>query len=80
MIRVLCYQCPDRRVGCHDPEACREWAKYLSASSRASEAKTAAIQEIVAMDECDGGILGGVHIYDTEEQAAEAWNRRAENG
>ena len=29
---------------------------------------------------CDGGILGGVYIYDTEEQAAEAWNRRADNG
>lgn len=25
---------------------------------------------------CDGGILGGVYIYDTEEQAVEAWNRR----
>ena len=33
----------------------------------------------IASYECDGGILGGVHIYDTEEQAAEAWNRRAEN-
>lgn len=32
----------------------------------------------IASYECDGGILGGVHIYDTEEQAAEAWNRRAE--
>lgn len=30
--------------------------------------------------ECDGGFLGGVYIYDTEEQAAEAWNRRADNG
>ena len=29
--------------------------------------------------ECDGGILGGVYIYDTEEQAAEAWNRRVEH-
>lgn len=28
----------------------------------------------------DGGILGGVIIYDTEEQAAEVWNRRAEYG
>ena len=27
---------------------------------------------------CDGGILGGVYIYDTEEQAAEAWNRRVD--
>lgn len=34
----------------------------------------------IASYECDGGILGGVYIYDTEEQAAEAWNRRAENG
>mgnify|MGYP000964529545 CR=1 FL=1 len=34
----------------------------------------------IASYECDGGILGGVHIYDTEEQAAEAWNRRTENG
>ena len=33
----------------------------------------------IASYECDGGILGGVHIYDTEEQAAEAWNRRADN-
>ena len=32
----------------------------------------------IASSECDGGILGGVHIYDTEEQAAEAWNKRAE--
>lgn len=31
----------------------------------------------IARYECDGGILGGVYIYDTEEQAAEAWNRRA---
>ena len=34
----------------------------------------------IASYECDGGILGGVHIYDTEEQATEAWNRRADNG
>lgn len=33
----------------------------------------------IASYECDGGILGGVHIYDTEEQATEAWNRRADN-
>lgn len=32
----------------------------------------------IASYECDGGILGRVYIYDTEEQAAEAWNRRAE--
>lgn len=30
----------------------------------------------IASYECDGGILGGVYIYDTEERAAEAWNRR----
>ena len=30
----------------------------------------------IASYECDGGILGGVYIYDTEEQAVEAWNRR----
>ena len=34
----------------------------------------------IASYECDGGILGRVYIYDTEEQAAEAWNRRADNG
>mgnify|MGYP003190915026 CR=1 FL=1 len=34
----------------------------------------------IARYECDGGILGGVYTYDTEEQAAEAWNRRADNG
>lgn len=34
----------------------------------------------IASYECDGGILGGVYIYSTKEQAAEAWNRRAENG
>lgn len=34
----------------------------------------------IARYECDGGILGGVYIYDTEEQVAEAWNRRADNG
>ena len=33
----------------------------------------------IASYECDGGILGGVYIYDTEERAAEVWNRRAEN-
>ena len=32
----------------------------------------------IASYECDGGILGRVYIYETEEQAAEAWNRRAE--
>ena len=32
----------------------------------------------IASYECDGGILGGVHIYDTEEQATEAWNRRTD--
>lgn len=30
----------------------------------------------IAIYEVDGGIVGGVYIYDTEEQAAEAWNRR----
>ena len=30
----------------------------------------------IASYECNGGILGGVY-YDTKEQAAEAWNRRA---
>ena len=34
----------------------------------------------IASYECDGGILGGVYIYDTEEQAAEAWNRRVNDG
>ena len=34
----------------------------------------------IARYECDGGILGGVYTYDTEEEAAEAWNRRAEHG
>ena len=34
----------------------------------------------IASYECDGGILGGVYIYDTEEQAVEAWNRRATDG
>lgn len=33
----------------------------------------------IASYECDGGILGRVYIYDTEEQAAEAWNRRVEH-
>lgn len=30
----------------------------------------------IAVYEVDGGIVGGVYIYDTEEQAAAAWNRR----
>ncbi len=30
----------------------------------------------IAGYEVDGGIVGGVYIYDTKEQAAEAWNRR----
>nr|DAV01211.1 MAG TPA: restriction alleviation protein [Caudoviricetes sp.] len=30
----------------------------------------------IARYEVDGGIVGGVYIYDTEEQAVEAWNRR----
>ena len=34
----------------------------------------------IASYECDGGILGGVYIYDTEEQAVEAWNRRVNDG
>ena len=34
----------------------------------------------IASYECDGGILGGVYIYDTEEQAIEAWNRRVNDG
>lgn len=34
----------------------------------------------IASYECDGGILGGVYIYDTEEQAVEAWNRSVNDG
>ena len=34
----------------------------------------------IASYECDGGILGDVYIYDTEEQAAKVWNRRVDNG
>lgn len=34
----------------------------------------------IASYECDGGILGGVYIYGTEEQAVEAWNRRVNDG
>ena len=30
----------------------------------------------VAQYEEDGGIVGGVYIYDTEEQATESWNKR----
>ena len=30
----------------------------------------------IARYEVDGGIVGGVYIYDTEEKAAEAWNKR----
>ena len=30
----------------------------------------------IARYEVDGGIVGGVYIYDAEERAAEAWNRR----
>ena len=30
----------------------------------------------IASYECDGGVLGGVYIYDTEEQAVETWNKR----
>lgn len=30
----------------------------------------------IAGYEVDGGIVGGVYIYDTEEKAAEAWNKR----
>ena len=33
----------------------------------------------IASYERDGGILG-VYIYGTEEQAAEVWNRRGDNG
>ena len=28
----------------------------------------------------DGGIVGGVYIYDTKEQATESWNRRYSDG
>jgi hypothetical protein len=31
----------------------------------------------IARYEVDGGIVGGVYIYDTEEKTAEFWNRRA---
>lgn len=34
----------------------------------------------IASYECDGGILGGVYIYGTEEQAVEAWDRRVNDG
>ena len=34
----------------------------------------------IAGYEDDGGILGGVCIYDTEKQAIDAWNRRVDNG
>lgn len=30
----------------------------------------------IARYEVDGGIVGGVYIYDTEEQATESWNKR----
>ena len=33
----------------------------------------------IASYACDGGILGGVYIYNTEEQAVETWNRRVDN-
>lgn len=32
----------------------------------------------IAVYEVDGGIVGGVYIYDTPEEATEAWNRREE--
>ena len=34
----------------------------------------------IAIYEVDGGIVSGVYIYDTKEQAAEAWNRRVNDG
>ena len=34
----------------------------------------------IARYEVDGGIVGGVYIYDTKEQAAEVWNRRYSDG
>ena len=34
----------------------------------------------IASYEVDGGIVGGVYIYDTAEEAIEAWNRRADDG
>lgn len=27
-----CHECPDRRVGCHDPTVCRKWADFEAAS------------------------------------------------
>ncbi len=30
----------------------------------------------IARYEVDGGIVGGVYIYDTKEQATESWNKR----
>lgn len=34
----------------------------------------------IAGYEVDGGIMGRVYIYDTEEEAAEVWNRRVDDG
>ena len=34
----------------------------------------------IARYEVDGRIVGEVYIYDTEEQAAESWNRRVNDG
>lgn len=28
MINIPCYQCQDRRPGCHNPEVCSRWAAY----------------------------------------------------
>ena len=33
MIRPPCKDCPDRRVGCHDPEVCPKWADFQAAQA-----------------------------------------------
>lgn len=34
----------------------------------------------IAVYEVDGGIVGGVYIYNTMEDATKAWNRRVNDG
>lgn len=34
MIHAPCKDCPDRRVGCHNPEVCPRWADFQEAQER----------------------------------------------
>ena len=45
MIAPPCLNCPDRRIGCHDPAVCPDWAAYQDALAEWNEAMKAEKRE-----------------------------------